>query len=111
MLSDRDAELVEAVAVRVVEMLGTPAATSKLVDAATLAAQLGVSREYVYRHQRELGGKKISGSEKAPIRFAQNAALHAFQAIEEPKPVAPKPVRSRRGDLEGVKLLPVKGRS
>lgn len=59
-----DPELAEAIARRVVELLrgeeaeGRPA---RLVDAATLARELGVEREWVYAHAEQLGAVRLGG--------------------------------------------------
>jgi hypothetical protein len=49
-----------------------------LVDVGALAAELGVSRAYVYEHADELGALRLGKGPKAPLRFdpvAVRAAL------------------------------------
>jgi len=70
-------ELVERIAVRVVELLERSAPAGGLVDAATLARRLGVSRDYVYRHAAELGAQPVGGDRGRgrPLRFDLELAV------------------------------------
>ncbi len=54
-----DAADVEAIAQRVVEMLGDRGAPSRLVSAAELSRRLGLSRSTVYEKAEELGAIRI----------------------------------------------------
>jgi len=47
---------------------------SRLVDAGTVAAVLGVSRAWVYEHADELGGVRLGGGAKPRLRFDLNVA-------------------------------------
>jgi hypothetical protein len=49
-----------------------------LVDAATLAVELGVSRDFVYEHAVELGALKLGSGPKARLRFDPVAARAAL---------------------------------
>jgi hypothetical protein len=63
---------VEALAQRVVELLRTDARKSAdrcLVDAATLATELGVERSWVYEHANELHPIRLGTGPKARLRF------------------------------------------
>ncbi len=67
-----DAASVEAVARRVVELIRSEGGSSiarGLVDAATLAAELGVERSWVYAHRDELGAIKLGSGSKPRLRF------------------------------------------
>jgi hypothetical protein len=77
-LTPREALLVEAIAHRVVEVLGTPPARHGLVDAATVAAALGVSRHCVYAHADELGGQRIGDGPRGRLRFDLVTALEGW---------------------------------
>jgi hypothetical protein len=57
-----DASWVEAVALRVVALMCDDSAPNhrRLVDAATLAAELGVDRSWVYAHRDELGAVRLA---------------------------------------------------
>ena len=63
---------VEVLARRVVELLRADdreRAARRLVDAATLAAELGVERSWVYEHANELDPIRLGTGPKARLRF------------------------------------------
>jgi hypothetical protein len=65
-----DAAWVEAVALRVVQLMRTSAPSrGRLVDAATLASELGVDRSWVYAHGNELGAVRLGAGSKPRLRF------------------------------------------
>ena len=110
----------EAVARRVAELIRTesdPHAVRRLVDAATLAAELGVERSWVYAHRDELGAIQLGSGSKPRLRFdpatARSVLAHsATTGSREPKTPVPtsKPVhRRRRGTGNGSGLLPIRG--
>lgn len=109
-LTPREMLLVDAIAARLHELLRLDAQRSgTLVDAQTLAVRLGVSRAYVYRHRRELGGVKIGGGTKPRVRFDLATALRTHErAVTEPQPVRAPAVR-RRSVRSDVPLLPIRG--
>lgn len=76
---DLDA-LADLVAERVVARLtaGPPAAAAALVDAATLAAELGVTRGYVYANADDLGAVRLGDGPRARLRFDLAAARARF---------------------------------
>ncbi|MFI5009343.1 MAG: hypothetical protein ACHQDY_03610 [Solirubrobacterales bacterium] len=62
----------EAVARRVVELMrreGDASPGRRLVDAATLAAELGVKRSWVYEHRDWLGAVQLGMGAKPRLRF------------------------------------------
>jgi hypothetical protein len=65
-----DSELVEAIARRVVELLGGSPQRSgvRLVDATAVADALGVERDWVYAHADQLGAVRLGGP-KGRLRF------------------------------------------
>jgi hypothetical protein len=73
-LSPQHAELVDAIAWRVVELLtdrGTPVRSRRqMLSAAELATELGVARSFVYDHADELGAVRLGGGSKPRLRFA-----------------------------------------
>jgi hypothetical protein len=101
-----DAASIEAVARRVVELIhdegGSPA-TRRLVDAATLAAELGVDRSWVYAHRAELGAIKLGTGSKPRLRFEPEVARKARKT-----PVPIRSSRCRRLDSDAG-LLPIRG--
>lgn len=83
----------------------------QLVDATTLATRLGVSRDYVYAHAEELGGRRIGSGPRGRLRFDLHQALAAW-TTQPDKPTArqalPPPARPRRPS-SCPSLLPVRG--
>ena len=70
-------ELVEAIAQRVVELLReelTDDRAVRLIDAAALARELGVERDWVYEHAERLGAIRLGGP-KGRMRFDREAVL------------------------------------
>jgi hypothetical protein len=112
-LTAEDRELVEATALRVVELLDKRSSqpARPMVDARTLAATLDVSVDFIYAHADELGGKHIGGGSKPRLRFDLNAVLEARQDPAKATQPAEQPSRSRRrrASSQGVCLLPVRG--
>lgn len=105
-----DPQDIEMIAARIVAMLREqqPESQPRFVDAATVAAVLGIDRDWVYAHSAELGGVRLGG-EHGRLRFDLDAIRRQL-AIPAPKR-APKPTRTRprkpreRG-CSGVDLLP-----
>lgn len=65
-----DADDIEAVAARVVELLlQESAAPGRYVDAATLASTLGVERDWVYARAARLGAVRLGDGPRARLRF------------------------------------------
>jgi hypothetical protein len=87
---DFDLAYVEALAHRVAELLRderSETAGRRLVDAATLANELGVERSWVYEHADELHPVRLGNGPKPRLRFdvvAVRAAL-ASQDLAEPR--------------------------
>ena len=90
---------------------------ASLVDAAQLAAELGVSRDWVYEHAGELGALRLGNGPKARLRFdpvAARAALACWGSERShPSDLAlalgsrgdgEQPARSRRRSLATVLL-------
>jgi hypothetical protein len=78
-------------------------ATHALVDAATLAADLGVSRAYVYAHAEQLGARRLDGAGRGRrVRFDPAEALAAFRTLDTPPATTPRPRRSRQGTATHV---------
>jgi biotin operon repressor len=107
---------VEAIARRVVEMLGERGAPSQLVSAAELSRRLGLSRSTVYEKAEELGVIRIGNGPRARLRFdpdlvarSLGAGRAAVEASGTPPPRAV--VRRRRATRRPLKpgLLPIRG--
>jgi hypothetical protein len=89
-----------------------------LVDAATLARALGVSRDCVYAHASELGGERIGAGPRGRLRFDLDQALAAWtsrsiskesQGPESRSVVRGSTHRRRRPLGSGPELLPIRG--
>lgn len=103
-----DSATVEAIALRVAELIGNTDTTAcKLIDAAEVAHRFNVSREYVYEHATELGAVRLGDGPKARLRFSPERVVEALS----PQPFAPttgQPSRRRqRRKASSVELLPV----
>jgi hypothetical protein len=110
----------DALADRIAERLATflpalAAAASEAhgtVDVATVARELGMSRDWVYRHADELGAERRGNGPKARLRFDLERARAAFSGPAGPPPGPKTPPASRRRRerrSNGAELLPVKG--
>jgi hypothetical protein len=94
----------------------TPA--TRLVDAATVARELAVSRSFVYEHAAELGAERIGEGQRPRLRFDLDRARAAWNARQSNErspaarsPVVTGPVRRRRRAPLGTEphLLPIRG--
>lgn len=114
LLTDDD---VDRIARRLAELLRPAAfrATPDLVDAATLADILGVSRGTVYAHAKALGGERIGTGLRAPLRFDVERARDVMRAMGSGDPGAPEPSpgtrrrRSRRQQHTTGSVLRARG--
>jgi hypothetical protein len=80
---------VEAVARRVVELLRAERHSPRerrLVDAATLAAELGVERSWVYAHRTELGAIQLGAGSKPRLRFDVDIARESLARSTSKEP-------------------------
>jgi len=105
-LSEAD---IERIAQRTAELVvGAGGAGSRIVDVATVARELGVSVDYVYEHQRELGAMRLGRGPRASLRFDLAAIMRSLRPPDQP--VAPRRWRGGRKHRSGeAPLLPVKG--
>jgi len=96
----------------------TPAPATRLVDAATVARELAVSRSFVYEHAAELGAERIGEGQRPRLRFDLDRARAAWNARQsnERSPVARSPmptgsVTRQRRARSGTEphLLPIRG--
>jgi hypothetical protein len=104
-----DNEDIELIAARVVALLSEARPDeARFADAATVARELGVDRDWVYAHSRELGGVRLGG-EHGRLRFDLQAIRRQLakpaprQAPEPPQRSRRKPPRRR---CSNVDLLP-----
>lgn len=118
-------EFVERVARRVVELIEDqrPSGRPRMVDVAELAEILGVSRDTVYRHSKQLGAARIGDGPRPALRFDVERATAAWasRCVEDAPSqdrgsrsragTGNKPGRPRRttGSRSPVELLPIRG--
>jgi hypothetical protein len=101
--ADVDATWVEAVARRVAQLMGNNGdrRRDRLVDAATLAAELGVDRSWVYEHSDELGAVRLGTGSRPRLRFSVAAARATLAAQPQPRhqlvEIVPAMPRNGRG--------------
>jgi hypothetical protein len=84
---------IEQLAMQVAELLAnrpTPLHPARLADAATVACRLGVDRDWVYAHARELGGVRLGG-ERGRLRFDLTRVEQQLACPERPRPTRRKP--------------------
>jgi hypothetical protein len=88
-------QLADLIAAR---LANTPIAPQSLVDAATLARQLGVSRATIYEHARELGAVRVGATARGRLRFDPQHVRRTLDnnaAFGEPS--SARPAKSRAG--------------
>jgi hypothetical protein len=113
-VSTPDPEFVEAVARRVVELLedgddkGALAREGALsLTVAQVAARYGVSRSWVYAHQRELGAMRLGSGPRARLRFNSTVVANAISAFDRAySSREPHLIETRR--RRGIPLIPFK---
>jgi hypothetical protein len=115
-----DEASLEALARRVVELIrneSNPPVDRRMVDAATLALELGVERSWVYAHRQELGGIQLGTGSKPRLRFDVETAQEMLARSTSKKSQAPQArgpaggsSRRHRQRLESdARLLPIRG--
>ena len=99
-------------------VLNPPEVKPPLVDAATVAVALGVSRIFVYDHAYELGGRRLGNGPRGRLRFDLDEARKGWtahsiskesEAQTPPAPAAKPARRRRRRSGSGLELLPIRG--
>lgn len=91
----------EAIARRVVELLGRlegHAPEPRYVDAATLAHDLSVERDWVYAHAQELGAIRLGGP-RGRLRFDRHVVAERLAAPQ----AEGKPQRENGGPLRNLR--------
>lgn len=107
-----DAETIDAIARRVVELLERHGLQRReLVDAAELARRFSIERSWVYSHAIELGAVKLGSGTKRRVRFDPQIAAKVLRKAGG-KSAADPPTNSgeRAGQpsASGVRLLPIR---
>lgn len=107
--TDIDPALVEAIALRVVELLGETSPKkprARLVDASTVAQELDVERDWVYTHANDLGAIRLGGP-RGRLRFDLQVVRERLGGAE---PEAWRPARrqARRASVRTVTRMPLR---
>lgn len=100
-----DTQAIEAIAVRVAELLRQPAVSLMTVD--EVAEMLRVRPEWVYEHADELGAYRLGSGERGRLRFDRQRVLAAMErpaARRQRRPSPPRRRPSRAPDLLPVGL-------
>jgi len=82
-----------------------------LVDAATLAATLGVSRDFVYEHADELGALRLGNGPRARLRFDVERAIAALSCYSSEQSQASNPapaLESEPAPAQRARRLPAR---
>jgi hypothetical protein len=93
-----ESDLIEAIARRVVELLRThdsPERPSRLVDAATLARELGVERDWIYANAERLGAIRLGGP-RGRLRFDREVVAEKLGDSSAVKQAARRRISQRR---------------
>ncbi len=114
-----DAETVDAIARRVVELLTVGRGdSSALIDAAEVARRVGVTRSWAYDHAAQLGAVRLGTGTRPRLRFDPERVAQALAAERhtepDPQPSAPRPRQARQRDgftPSGAPLLAIRGES
>jgi hypothetical protein len=105
---------IETIARRVVELLGAErgaqAHPARMVDAATLAGELGVERDWIYAHAERLGAIRLGGP-NGRLRFDREMAIERLAVSNAEEQPASKlsrqprrPARRRKGRAPGNRV-------
>ena len=111
-LSPADISAIAEEVVALLEERGPdPMTRSRLVDAATVARELGVTRGWVYQHRDELGAVPLGEGERPRLRFDLERARSVGESRRpESGPLSTRSItRASRRSSASMALLPVKG--
>src|SRR5713226_4784521 len=108
-------ESIEALALRLAELVSDRARSDGWIDANEVAARHGVSRAFVYEHADELGAIRVGGGSRPRLRFDPATVEERLADVSSTQPrlnghVAQPPAVTRKGDLAGradSRLLPI----
>jgi hypothetical protein len=106
-----ESDLVEAIARRVVELLRTHEPRehpTRLVDAATLARELGVERDWVYANAERLGAIRLGGP-RGRLRFDREVVAEKLGDSSAVEQAARRRIAQRRRRSIGQRELGSQG--
>jgi len=85
-------ESIEALAVRLAELVSDRAGTGRLIDAQEVARRYGVSRAFVYEHADEVGAIRVGAGPRPRLRFD---AATVGERLVGASPASRPPTRAR----------------
>lgn len=101
---------VDAIAARVVELLGSQSPAAVLVDAVEIAKQLGISRSTVYERSDELGAVRLGDGPRARLRFDPVEVTQRLAQAQRPRePRTGSPGHRSGAGADSLALLPIRG--
>ena len=77
------ADSVEAIALRVAEIIAGQRQPGELVDAGELARRFGISRTWVYANADLLGAIKLGNGSRPRLRFDPQAVARALSGVDD----------------------------
>jgi hypothetical protein len=104
-LDPRERALANAVADCVAHLLSSQPRHVDLVAAAAVATELNVSRDWVYAHAAELGGRRIGQGSRGRLRFDLGYVLDAWRSSESAG-LRDEAQRPRRSVTQRAKRIP-----
>jgi hypothetical protein len=108
-------ESIEAIALRLAELVHDRAASDRWMDANEVADRYGVSRAFVYQHADDLGAIRVGGGSRPRLRFDPATVEERLADVSSTQPrlnghAAQPPAVTRKRNLAGgadVRLLPI----
>ena len=107
-----DEEDVEAIAVRVAQIINPQTPAVRLLSAAEVAAALGVSRAWVYDHASELGGFRLGEEgrgQRRPLRFDVQRVLSSLAGSAELRTGGSRSNNRTRSSASSIDLIDYDG--
>lgn len=100
-----DATTIDAIANRVVELLGHDAVKPPLLTAAEVAKRFGVSRSWVYENATQLSAIRLGSGARARLRFDASHVEQAMQTSpDRPRGTTP----AREPWVSDADLIPIR---
>jgi DNA-binding FadR family transcriptional regulator len=105
-----DAATIEAIAQRVVELIGSGGREggSDLIAAKEVADRFGVSRAWVYENAERLGVIRLGTGKRARLRFDSEVVRKRLESARDPRDRACSPAGPSRW-LDEADLIPIRG--
>jgi hypothetical protein len=107
-------ESIEALALRLAELVSDGPCTERLIDASAVARRHGVSRAFVYEHADELGAIRVGIGPRPRLRFDratvdERLAAGRDQRSQQANTRSEATRQPASGNSSGGRLLPIRG--